>query len=264
MQQSDTLPQTRTPHIKDHTGQIFGNLRVVGRAGNYRNNGSAECTWTVQCVRCERIHPKPVRGSFLRGGKVTGKKCPGCRPKPERADVPFRTIDETFIRQWTPLIYASIGKVIGFGQTFQENHADLLQDILLNLSQLKNDVPNAAMSSLIWRIAKYRTINFINRSVNKYDRTLKASADADGEGSYEFILDSLTYEPEGRTFTPEETAFDELSEDEKQFCREYLADTRFKSAADRAKITEIRERLMQRVKELESGESNLLQEVHAN
>jgi len=251
MQRSESFQPTPTIQagLKDLTGQTFGNLRVIRRAENYKGNKSAEACWTVQCVRCGFLYPKAIRGSFLRGGRATGKKCKGCRG--DQRDAPPLIIDKSFIEKWTPLLSASIGKVLGFGRTFAENKDDLLQDIWLQLSKFRGDVPEVAMSTFMWQVGKTNAINLLKkRESAKHHPTIAAD-----DETYHFILDNLTdraERPELRT--PEAEAFAELSDDDREFCRKFFADTRFKTSADKERATAIREHLKQRVLEMTSPE----------
>jgi hypothetical protein len=257
MQHSDTLPQTSTQQagLKDLTGQTFGTLRVISRAENYKGNKSGEASWQVQCTLCGFVYPKAIRGSFLRGGRANGGKCLGCRgDRGYRSDALAFVVDAAFIKKWTPLLCASIGKVLGFGREFAEHKDDLLQDIWLQLSKYKGEVPERALSTFLWQVGRTDAINFLKR---RESRTHHPTIAGDEE-TYFVVVDNLTdgaQEPEPST--PQREAFRELSDEEQQFCREYFADTRFKHAADRQRAADIRERLKQRAKEM------TLQEVHA-
>jgi len=244
--ESENLPKRR----REERGP-FLNKRGV----NYKGNKSGEACWQVQCTVCGFVYPKAIRGSFLRGGRANGGKCVGCKGERRyRSDALAFVVDATFIKKWTPLLSASIGKVLGFGREFAEHKDDLLQDIWLELSKYKGVVPEAALSTFLWRVARSDAINFLKR---RESATHHPTIAADDE-TYFVILDSLTDRAdESVPSTPQLDAFKELSEDDREFCRRFFADTRFKHAADRQRAADIRERLKQRVKEM------TLQEVHA-
>lgn len=258
MSSSDTLPPnpTRQAGLKDLTGQTFGTLRVIGRAENYRGNQSGEATWTVRCTVCGFVYPKAIRGSFLRGGRANGGKCTGCKgERGYRSDALAFTVDAAFIKKWTPLLSASIGKVIGFGREFAEHKDDLLQDIWLQLSKYRGEVPERAVSTFLWQVARTDAINFLKRKESATHHPTIASDDE----TYFVVLDSLTDQAEESlpSSTPELEAYRELSEEDREFCRKYFADTRFKHTSDRQRAEDIREKLKRRVREM-------MREVNAN
>lgn len=263
MQQSEPSQPTRTKHRAiDLTGKVFGTLRVTSRAGTYENNKSKEATWNCECTQCGRT--SVVRGYFLRSGKNSGKNCPGC--KPDRSNEPALNIDQPFVDHWTRLIYAAIGSIIRFQSvTFANVKEDIFQDVLLELAKHRGVIHAEAMSSFIWRVARSRSIKYLQTAANKYNPTLVASGDPEALDSYEFILDSLTdntQEPEfSDLFSVTSEAFSELSEDERAFANAYVQNTRFKTAADRQRMCGIRKRLKRRVEELKAFDST--QEVYA-
>ncbi len=65
------------PGFKDETGNVYGLLRVVGRAPNV--NGNAR--WFCLCsgVGCGGVGRVTAEGIALRSGKIT--HCSNCRPK---------------------------------------------------------------------------------------------------------------------------------------------------------------------------------------
>jgi len=115
------------------------------------------------------------------------------------------------------------------------------------------------MSSLIWRIAHSRAINFLHSA--QKNPNVKASPDGEEEGEgYEYLLASLTDGAKEPDFDDKlcfmAEAFSELSEEEQQFCRDYVADSKFKTGADRQRMHRLRERLHQKVLELRRQETN--------
>src|SRR5581483_9507837 len=159
---SATLPTTRKHLVIDLTGKTFTNLRVLSRAGVYQNNKSKEATWTCECIHCGR--PSVVRGNFLRTGKSRGERCPGC--KPDHSNEPLLPIDAAFIEKYRGLIYSSIGKILRFGSPlFANGKEDVFSEVLLQLSTIRGNVPEEAMTSLIWRIAHSRAINFLKKAI---------------------------------------------------------------------------------------------------
>ena len=187
MHPSDTLPPTRTKYaLKDLTSQVFGNLRVISRAGTYQNNKSKEATWECECVKCG--HRSIVRGYFLRTGKTKGANCPGC--KPDRSHEPALPIDHAFVKKYEDLIFAAIGSVIKFGSPlFTQYKHDVFQEVLLQLVKVRG-VHEQAITTLIWQIARNRAINFLHTA--EKNPNLKASGDDEAEGNYDFVLESLT------------------------------------------------------------------------
>lgn len=232
--------------VIDLTGQTFGSVRVVCRAENKKYR---ECSWTIQCTLCGRTYPRPIRGSTLRGGKVTGKKCPGCRP--QRPDAPLIVVDRQFVEHWTPLIHTSIGKVLGFGNRYSQSRDDLTQEVLTSLSQKKASVPEQAMSSFVWSIAKYVAINFVKHQATAKHHPTVAGTDE----LYQVVLDSLTTDEEPLCFDHKliamKEAFDSLTEKDRDFCAAYFADTKFKSGLDERRMAYIRERLNRRLTEIQ-------------
>jgi len=243
--------------VKDLTGQTFGSLRVVSRAPNRvtPTGRSVEACWNCECIHCG--HSSVVPGYFLRTGKTKGDRCPGCKPDP--SNEPLLPIDSAFVEKYKALIFASIGSVIRFGSPlFVNGKEDVFQEVLLQLSTIRGTVPEEAMSSLIWRIAHSRAINFLHKA--NRESSVSAAADAEEEGSYEYVLNSLTDGADDPEFSFKHCmmleAFSELSdEDDQAFCRWYADTQGAKSGAEKQRMHKIRARLKARVKELQDSDS---------
>jgi len=97
---------------------------------------------------------------------------------------------------------------------------------------------------------------------------VNAATNADEEGSYEFVLETLTDSAEEQDFSHEllrmKEAFEELSGEEQDFCRQYFEKTSALKNAERQRMQRLRKRLRERLLELRAADaSNTTEEVYA-
>ena len=241
-------------HLIDISGQTFGTLCVISRAANSAR--SRNVRWNVRCVKCG--HESVVAGVSLRSGVINGTNCIGCKPRTS-GDAPLSfNVDDSFVRSWSGMVCAATARVLGgYCPTYFELRDDILSDTFVALAKHRGAVHENAVGTFIFNTARLKAIDHLDRLVKTRTRTpnVVASDIPDAANNYDLILESLTdgaeeFEVSERTALCQQIIADELTTEEQDFARQYVATPTAADPASRTRMWRIRTRLRERLTRL--------------